>query len=183
MEICPSSSIIWKAIGLNFLLDISELLCHWTELSGVSVRFIHKVGGLALWHSSSSPLRWNMLMAIYIHQLDDKIICHDLVSAELQAKTLKGCNIFGTEQRENILPEFCRGCLYSLSWCIRWQHCQGCGIVSAASPSCGADTCGSLIDGNSAPLKENYFQIKPGWKRSAVSHVKCQLKKMAHQLD
>lgn len=38
------------------------------------------------------------------------------------------------------------------------------------------DTCGILIDGNSAPRKENHFQIKLGWKRSAVSRVKYQLK-------
>lgn len=49
-----------------------------------------------------------MLMAIYIHQLDDEIIYHDIVSAGLQAKALKGCNIFGTDFRENILPECCR---------------------------------------------------------------------------
>lgn len=46
-------------------------------------------------------------MASYIHQLDDEIICHVMVSAELQAKALKGCN--NSELRENILPECCRG--------------------------------------------------------------------------
>lgn len=49
-----------------------------------------------------------MLMAIYICQLGDEIICHAIVSAGLQAKALKGCNIFGTKLKENILPECCR---------------------------------------------------------------------------
>lgn len=31
---------------------------------------------------------------LYPSCLDDKIICHDLISAELQAKTLKGWNTF-----------------------------------------------------------------------------------------
>lgn len=47
-------------------------------------------------------------MALYIHQLDDEKICRDIISAGLQAKALKGCNIFGTELGENILPECCR---------------------------------------------------------------------------
>lgn len=33
-----------------------------------------------------------------------------------------------------------------------------------------------VIDGNSTALKRNYFQIKLGRKRSAVSHMKYQLK-------
>lgn len=32
-------------------------------------------------------------MAIYIHHFDDEVICHGIISAGLQAKALKGCNI------------------------------------------------------------------------------------------
>lgn len=85
------------AVSLNPIL-------RWT----ISVRSIHTRFVVTLWHSSRSSLRWDMLMAIYIHQLGDKIICHDIISAGLQAKAPKGCSIFGTDLRENILPECCR---------------------------------------------------------------------------
>lgn len=53
-----------------------------------------------------------MLMAIYICQLGDEIVCHAIVSAGLQAKALKGCNIgcniFGMKLKEIVLPECCR---------------------------------------------------------------------------
>lgn len=49
-----------------------------------------------------------MLMAIYICQFGGEIICHAIVSAGLQAKALKGCNIFGMKLKEIVLPECCR---------------------------------------------------------------------------
>lgn len=49
-----------------------------------------------------------MLMAIYICQLGGEIVCHAIVSAGLQAKALKGCNIFGMKLKEIVLPECCR---------------------------------------------------------------------------